>query len=70
MLLKLEFVCLSLVNNSDINFEKVINIVIGYEMQDNLDYNYIEVQINSEFVLCWYVEYDGEWYVYNDGRFE
>ncbi len=26
------------------------------------------MQINSELVPRWYVEYDGEWYVYNDGK--
>ncbi|MCE3364301.1 two-component system activity regulator YycH, partial [Staphylococcus aureus] len=67
---KLESVRSSLANNSDINFEKVTNIAIGYEMQDNPDHNHIEVQINSELVPRWYVEYDGEWYVYNDGRLE
>ncbi len=67
---KLESVRSSLANNSDINFEKVTNIAIGYEMQDNSDHNHIEVQINSELVPRWYVEYDGEWYVYNDGRLE
>ncbi|PWZ64277.1 hypothetical protein DD902_17470, partial [Staphylococcus pseudintermedius] len=46
------------------------SIAIGYEMQDNPDHNHIEVQINSELVPRWYVEYDGEWYVYNDGRLE
>ena len=39
-------------------------------MQDNSDHNHIEVQINSELMPRWYVEYDGEWYVYNDGRLE
>ncbi|MDN8985969.1 two-component system activity regulator YycH, partial [Staphylococcus aureus] len=67
---KLESVRSSLENKSDINFEKVTNISIGNEKQDNPDHNHIEVKINSELVPRWYVVYDGVWYVYNDGRLE
>ncbi|WP_256097029.1 two-component system activity regulator YycH, partial [Staphylococcus aureus] len=67
---KLVSVRSSLAINSDINFEKVTISAIGYEMQDNPDHNLIEVQINSDLVPRWYVEYDGDWYVYNDGRLE
>ncbi|MBO1198261.1 hypothetical protein J3T65_04220 [Staphylococcus simiae] len=67
---KLESVRSKLANNSDIDFEKITNIVVGYEMQDNPDHNHMEVQINSELIPRWYVEYDGKWYIYSDGGLE
>ena len=65
-----EYVRSSLANDSNIDFEKVTNMVIGYDMSDKYNNDDIEVQRNSEFIPTWYVEYDGEWYVYQDGRLE
>lgn len=60
----------SLANNHTIDFEKVTNMVIGYKEDDQPDKDDIEVQRNSEFVPTWYVQYDGDWYAYEDGRLE
>ena len=60
----------ALANDSNIDFEKVTNLAVGYEMDDKPDKDDIEVQRNSEFTPQWYVEYDGNWYVYKDGRLE
>ena len=60
----------SLANNHTIDFEKVTNMVIGYKEDDRPDKDDIEVQRNSEFVPTWYVQYDGDWYAYEDGRLE
>ena len=57
-------------NNNNIDFEKVTNIAVGYDMDDKPDKDDIEVQRNSEFTPQWYVEYDGNWYAYKDGRLE
>ena len=66
----LETVRASLANNHNIDFEKVSNMIVGYKEDDQPDKDDIEVQRNSEFIPTWYVEYDGEWYVYQDGRLE
>ena len=66
----LETVRASLANNHNIDFEKVSNMIVGYKEDDQPDKDDIEVQRNSEFIPMWYVEYDGEWYVYQDGRLE
>lgn len=58
-----------LANNHDINFEKVTDMTIGYKMESQLDSDN-ETQSNSEFKPQWYVEYDGKWRAYNDGRLE
>ena len=42
-------------------------MIVGYKEDDKPDKDDIEVQRNSEFIPTWYVEYDGEWYVYQDG---
>ena len=60
----------ALANNNNIDFEKVTNIAVGYDMDDKPDKDDIEVQRNSEFTPQWYVEYDGNWYAYKDGRLE
>ena len=60
----------SLANNHTIDFEKVTNMVIGYKEDDQPDKDDIEVQRNSEFVPTWYIQYDGDWYAYEDGRLE
>ena len=60
----------SLANNHTIDFEKVTNMVIGYKEDDRPDKDDIEVQRNSEFVPTWYIQYDGDWYAYEDGRLE
>ena len=60
----LETVRASLANNHNIDFEKVSNMIVGYKEDDQPDKDDIEVQRNSEFIPTWYVEYDGEWYVY------
>ena len=49
---------------------KNIEYDVGYKEDDKPDKDDIEVQRNSEFIPTWYVEYDGEWYVYQDGRLE
>lgn len=66
----LESVRSSLANNHSIDFDKVTNMTIGYKEDDKPDKDDIEVQRNSEFVPTWYVEYDGEWCAYEDGRLE
>ncbi|QIY37874.1 YycH family regulatory protein [Staphylococcus hominis] len=66
----LETVRASLANNHNIDFEKVSNMIVGYKEDDKPDKDDIEVQRNSVFIPTWYVEYDGEWYVYQDGRLE
>ena len=66
----LETVRASLANNHNIDFEKVSNMIVGYKEDDKPDKDDIEVQRNSEFIPTWYVEYDDEWYVYQDGRLE
>ncbi len=60
----------SLANDSNIDFEKVTNLVIGYDMSDKHNNDDIEVQCNSELIPRWYVEYDGNWYAYKYGRLE
>ncbi|KAB7644683.1 MULTISPECIES: two-component system activity regulator YycH [Staphylococcus] len=59
-----------LANNSNIDFERVTNIAVGYDMDDRPNNDDIEVQRNSEFTPRWYVEYDGKWYAYKDGGLE
>ena len=65
-----EYVRSSLANDSNIDFEKVTNMVIGYDMSDKYNNDDIEVQRNSELIPRWYVEYDGNWYAYKYGRLE
>src|SRR5699024_132451 len=60
----------SLANNRTIDFEKVTDLAIGYTMNDKPDNKDIEIQRNSEFTPQWYVEYDGKWHPYKDGRLE
>lgn len=60
----------ALANNPDIDFPKVTNMTIGYKEDDRPDKEDIEVQRNSEFIPTWYVEYNGDWYAYEDGRLE
>ena len=62
-----ESVRASLANNGDIDFEKVTNIIAGYKMEDKDKPNDIEVQRNSQFVPAWYVQYNGQWYKYENG---
>lgn len=68
---KLESVRSALANNSDIDYEKITNIAVGYDMLSNPDNSRTEVQNNTELVPKWYIEYDGEWFAYdNDGGLE
>lgn len=60
----------ALANHPDIDFEKVTNIAIGYDMDDKANNEDIEVQRNCELIPRWFVEYDGNWYAYKDGRLE
>lgn len=60
----------ALANNHNIDFQKVTNMAVGYREDDQPTKDDIEVQRNSEFVPTWYVEYDGDWYAYEDGRLE
>ncbi len=60
----------ALANNHDINFQKVTNMTVGYHEDDEPSKDNIEVQRNSEFIPTWYIEYDGNWYAYEDGRLE
>ncbi|BGE81064.1 YycH family regulatory protein [Staphylococcus petrasii] len=60
----------ALANNHDIDFQKVTNMTVGYREDDQPSKDDIEVQRNSEFIPTWYVEYDGDWYAYEDGRLE
>ncbi|MGS0652322.1 two-component system activity regulator YycH, partial [Staphylococcus arlettae] len=46
------------------------DLAIGYTMNDKPDNKDIEIQRNSEFTPQWYVEYDGKWHPYKDGRLE
>ena len=59
-----------LANNPEINFEDVTNMTIGYRMEEKPDKSDIEIQRNSEFKPQWYVQYNGEWRAYEDGRLE
>lgn len=56
----------NLANNPSIDFKKITNITIGYTMKDREEDD-MEVQRNSEYVPQWYVQYDGEWYAYENG---
>ncbi|MHD0396279.1 YycH family regulatory protein [Staphylococcus simulans] len=56
----------NLANNPSIDFKKVTNMTIGYTMKDRVEDD-MEVQRNSEYVPQWYVQYDGEWYAYENG---
>ncbi|AMG64400.1 MULTISPECIES: two-component system activity regulator YycH [Staphylococcus] len=60
----------SLANDPNVDFEKVTNITVGYKENDKPEQNDIEIQRNSEFMPKWYIEYDGEWYAYENGRLE
>lgn len=60
----------SLANDPNIDFEKVSNMTIGYKENNKSSNNDIEVQRNTEFIPTWYVEYDGQWYAFSDGRLE
>ena len=60
----------SLSNNRTIDFEKVTDLAICYTLTDKPDNKDIEIQRNSEFTPQWYVEYDGKWHPYKDGRLE
>lgn len=60
----------ALANNNSIDFERVSNIAVGYNMDDRPKNDDIEVQRNSEFTPQWYVEYDGKWYAFKDGGLE
>lgn len=55
-----------LANNPNLDFKKVTNMTVGYKMQEKND-NDIEVQRTSEYVPEWYIQYNGKWYVYENG---
>ncbi|MCD8871644.1 YycH family regulatory protein [Staphylococcus gallinarum] len=59
-----------LANNPSIDFEKVTDMTIGYKMENQPDKSNIEIQRNSEFKPQWYIEYEGKWRPYTDGRLE
>lgn len=46
-------------------FEKVSNMLIGYEMKKSAD---SEIQANLLFEPYWYIEYNGKWLKYDRGR--
>lgn len=45
-------------------------MTIGYKMENQPDKSNIEIQRNSEFKPQWYIEYEGKWRPYTDGRLE
>lgn len=61
-----EEVRFSLASNGSIDFNKVTNIAIGYDLslpKDEIN----NLQDTIEFTPKWYVKYDGEWKRYENG---
>ena len=61
-----EEVRFNLASNAEIDFNKVTNFAIGYDLSlpvDDID----NLQDTIEFTPKWYIKYDGEWKQYENG---
>ncbi len=61
-----EEVRFNLASNAEIDFNKVTNFAIGYDLSlpvDDID----NLQDTMEFTPKWYIKYDGEWKQYENG---
>jgi len=57
----------TLASNKNYRFRDVTRILIGYEMK-LLKPNDLQIQSTLLFEPSWYVEYDGKWKKFEDGR--
>ena len=54
-----------LASSKEYRFDKITNMLIGYEMKKSAD---SEIQANLLFEPHWYIEYNNRWLKYEDGR--
>ncbi|TDL94363.1 hypothetical protein ERX27_09130 [Macrococcus brunensis] len=54
-----------LASSKEYRFDKITNMLIGYEMKKSAD---SEIQANLLFEPYWYIEYDNQWLKYENGR--
>lgn len=62
-----EQVRFALASNRRYNYEDITHMIIGYEMKTSAP-NDLQLQTTLLFEPSWYIEYQGEWKKYEDGR--